>query len=459
MKKTFLPVLSLAATLPLIATPADAAPTLISGIARNGSKANAPLPGAMVQLIRPANPKLSLPRVTLATTSTDSAGRFTFPARQYAADDLLMANISQGGFDYPVVAYDGAQKLKQVGIDVNPRKVELMVFNTTKKPVPLDYQAHHVAISTTPTGIHCIERIVVENPSTSTLMGVGPRQISLLLDLPKVAKNVKLDPKTLEATPDAKLIDTASGWGVVRPITPDAYGARNAIILSYDMDWPSKWSWGKKIDLSRKTVYPTKFFFVARTTEDKDLLVTAPKLSPDTEAPVPIEGKEEVRLINSLGAPMMPQGGAPPALDAGQDLKISVSKPVSATFWGFAAMTVALCLFLPVAMIKPRRKNGMENSENGKKTQVASQNGNFAEPSFGALVSEQSSGTGPFLAPRHDVGPALALNSQARDLIQKIADLDDRREAGQVGDAEYQTQRAAWKTALIESLGTSIASA
>jgi hypothetical protein len=35
-------------------------------------------------------------------------------------------------------------------------------------------------------------------------MGVGPRQVSILLDVPKGAKNVKLDPKVTEATPDAK---------------------------------------------------------------------------------------------------------------------------------------------------------------------------------------------------------------------------------------------------------------
>ncbi len=447
MKKTFFPFLWLALTAQI----ASAAPTQISGVARNGSQDNRPLVGAPVQLIRPANPKEKVARVTIATTRTDGAGRFSFPSRQYSADDLLMANVSQGGFDYPVVAFDGGQKLKQVGINVNPQKVELLVFDTSTKPVPLDYQVHHLAISKTASGIHCIERIVVHNHSQTTLIGVGPRQISLLLDLPKAAKNVKLDPKVIDASPGAKLIETKSGWGVVRPITPDAYGAQNAVILSYDMDWPSVLPWAKTIDLSRKVVYPTKFFFVARTTDNKEFKITAPKLSPDTEAPVPIEGKTEVRLINSIGAPMMPQGGAPPALEAGQELKIAVSKPVSATFWGFAAMTIALCLFLPVAMIKPRRKAGNEKN-------AAARNGNFAEPSFGALVSEQSSGTGPFLAPLNDVGPHLALNGQSRDLIQKIADLDDQYEAGQVGDAEYQTQRAAWKQQLIESLGASVAS-
>jgi hypothetical protein len=104
---------------------------------------------------------------------------------------------------------------------------------------------------------------------------------------------------------------------------------------------------GEKRGFEPQSCLSTKFFFVARTTEDKELQVVAPKLSPDTEAEVPLENKTEVRLVNSLGAPMMPQGGAPPALSADDEMKISVSRPVSATFWGFAAMTLALCLFLP----------------------------------------------------------------------------------------------------------------
>ena len=140
MKKTF-SLLSL-----LFATQiAVAAPTLIAGQVKNGSAANRPLANAEVQLIRPANPTKGVMRVILSKTRTDAAGRFAFAPREYAKDDLLMANISRAGFDYPVVAYDGAQKLKQVGIDVNSQKVELLVFDTTTNPVPLDFQAHHLA--------------------------------------------------------------------------------------------------------------------------------------------------------------------------------------------------------------------------------------------------------------------------------------------------------------------------
>ncbi len=447
MKKTYFPFIFAAFTVQIatqnMLPSAFAAPTVISGTAKNGSAPNKPLAGVEVQLIRPATNDKKTPQMTLATTQTDAAGRFKFPAREYSNADPLMANINRGGFDYSSVAFDGGRLLKQVGITVNPQKVELLVFDTSTQPVPIDFQVHHLAISSTKTGIKCIERIVVHNHSKSTFLGVGPRKISVLLDIPKGAKNVKLDPKIADAT----LIETKDGWGIVKPITPDAYGVSNALILSYNMDWPSQMPWAKKVNLSRKTVYPTKFFFVARTTEDKDLQVTAPKLSPDNPAEVPIDGKTETRLINSIGAPMMPAGGAPPALSANQDLSIEVSKPVSSTFWGFAAMTVALCLFLPVAMIKPKRRNGVDVPSRDAK-------GNFAEPSNGALVSEQTSVQGGIFAGSNAFGTDLALTSVSRDLIQKIADLDDLREAGKVADDDYQTRRTAWKTQLIESLGT-----
>jgi hypothetical protein len=432
MKKTFPLFLFTAA----LASAALAAPTTISGLAKDGTTPNKPLAGVTVQLVRPGDKGA---KTVLGSTRTDASGRFVFPAKDYGESDLLMATINRQGFDYWAVAYDGGNKLKQVGITVNPSKVDLLVFNTSTQPVPIDFQAHHVAIEATDTGLKCIERIVVHNHSKLTFLGVGPRKITVLLDVPAGAKDIKLDPKITDAT----MVKTQDGWGISKAITPDAYGVSNALIFSYNIAWPSPLPWAKSIDLSRKTIYPTKFFFVARLAKDKALQVTAPKLSPDTDAPLEIDGVKESRIINSIGAPMMPEGGAPAALSADQELAITVSKPVNSTFWGFAAMTVALCLFLPLAMIKPRKgkaKSGL--------------NSKFAEPSSGALVSEQTYAQGAVFSALNGFGTDIALTPMSRDLIQKIADLDDSHEAGQIGEEEYQSRRLAWKKQLIESLGT-----
>ncbi|BCM91627.1 hypothetical protein IAD21_03502 [Abditibacteriota bacterium] len=413
-------------------TVASAAPVTISGTARDGSHKNAVLPNATVQLLSSGKNDA---RTVIATTQTDAKGKFTFPTRDLTNTELLFANIPHQGYSYWTVAYDGGQRLKQVGINVNPKKVDLLVFDTTTQPnaAPLDFQVHHLAIKSTPTGLHCIERIVVENPSNLTYLGFGQRKISVLLNIPSIAKNLKLD----APANDAKLLQTKDGWGVVMPITPVAYGTRNAIIYSYDVTWPSSLPWAKTVDLSREAAYPTKFFFVARETEDKELEVSAPKLGAEAPQQLPIDGKTETRLVNSIGSPMAMPGAeqSGPAVPAGQQLDIKISRPVSSLFWGFAGLVVALCLFLPLALLKPK---GVERREN-------------------ASVNSHTSPRGEenvAFAPLNGFAVAPTLNSSSRELVQKIANLDDAFEARQIDEATYQSQRAAWKKQLIDSLAT-----
>jgi len=51
-------------------------------------------------------------------------------------------------------------------------------------------------------------------------------------------------------------------------------------------------------------------------------------------------------------------------------------------------------------------------------------------------------------------GFALAptLTTSSRELVQRIADLDDAFEAKQMDEADYHVQRARWKKQLIDSL-------
>ncbi len=413
-------------TLLLAASTVHAAPLVISGTARDGSHKNAPLAGETVQLIRPGD---NGTRALIATTRTDAAGKFGFPAREYDPRDLLMANIAHQGYDYSTVAYDGGQKLKQVGINVNSGKVEMVTFDTTTQPnaAKLDFQVHHLAIKSTPTGLHCIERIVVENLSNQTFLGFGPRRISVLLNVPDIAKNVQLDPKI-----QGKMLKTKDGWGVSMPITPLAYNTQNAIIFSYDVEWPSRLPWAKTVDLSREVGYPTKFFFVARETGDKEIKVDAPILGPEGPQQLPVNGKTETRLVNSIGAPM---AGGPTALKAGQTLDIKISRPVSNLFWGFAGLVGAMCLFLPVALLKPK---GAERSRG---------------QSVSSHTSARGGENGDFV-PLNGFAVAPTLSSSSRDLVQRIADLDDAFEASKIDEATYRSQRAAWKKQLIDSLAS-----
>ena len=461
MKPTFLLLSAL-----LFAPLTHAATTPISGIVRDGSKGGRPMPNAPVQLIRPGDKGA---KKVLQTVRTDATGRFTFPAKEWGDDDLLMANVPHQGYDYAAVAYDGGDKLKAVGMNVNPTQVDVATYDTTTKNVPLQYQVHHLAIKSTATGLNVIERIVVINPTEKTFLGIGPRRVSVLLNVPKGATDVALDPKTT----DAKLIKTTNGYGIERPITPQSYGARNAIIVSYNIDWPSKLPWAKKIDLSREIAYPTQFFFVARLPDDKNLEVEAPLLSSATEAELPIDGETEVRIVNSIGAPQMPgmPGGDKndPVLAAGSPMSVVIERPVNPLFWAFAAMTLGLIVFLPVAMIKPRRDRNAAATDAATPVGAAMPVGagavavKSAEPRAAERVKLPASAPGahdgatavPTAVPMAsgEVSVAdLTLTPQAQMLIAQIAQLDDEREAGRIEAAEYQARRAQCKAQLIEKL-------
>ena len=430
----------------LVARLAAAAPTPISGVVRDGSNGNRPLANQTVQLIVPGE---GAARKVLGTTTTDALGKFTFAAQEWGADALLMANVPHQGYDYFAVAYDGGNKLQKVGMTVNPSKVDVLLYDTTDKPVPLQFQVHHLAINSTDTGLHVIERIVVINPSNKTFLGIGPRRTSVLLNIPKGAKNVALDPKIA----DAKMFQTSSGWGIEKPITPQAYGARNALIFSYDMDWPSKLPWAKKIDLSREISYPTQFFFVARLPDDKNIEVEAPLLGASSSTEIPVGDKTEERVVNSIGSPqMLGMPGAKetgPVLPANKMMPVVISRPVNPLFWAFAALTGGLVVFLPLAMVKPRRAKSAEPKVGGRVKLPTSAPG--TPVALGASANgnghHNGNGTNGSVA-----GADLTPSPQARELIAQIARLDDEHEAGRVEDAAYRSQRAAWKEQLLQQL-------
>ena len=147
---------------------APASGTAITGQVRDGTGGDKPLPNATVQLIRPGD---NGAKKVLATTRTDAAGRYAFAAREWGADELLMANVPHQGYDYAAVAYDGGNKLQAVGMTVDPSKVDVSTYDTTNKNVPLQFQVHHLAIKSTDSGLNVVERIVVINPTDKTFFG------------------------------------------------------------------------------------------------------------------------------------------------------------------------------------------------------------------------------------------------------------------------------------------------
>ncbi len=407
----------------------QAAPVRVSGLVVDETN-HRPKPGVTVELVRSSEGKV----IPLAKAPTNAQGRFTFAPLEAGDTDIILARVRYQNYTYVVPAFDGPKQLEQLGIKVDPAKVRLAIYETTFGMVPLSFTAHHLAIESRAGGLKCVERIIVENPTRKTFLGMSEGGATLLLNLPAGAKNVRLD----ESITDAKLEKRPDGWALMKPIPPKSYDARVLVIIHYDMDWPSALPWDRKINFSRKVQYPTKFFFVNRTTADNKLIVTAPKLSADETTQLPIDGKTEDRIVNSVGNPShMPGVSAEepkPALAAGDDLRIEISSPVNPLFWGFLGFVVLLCLAIPLVLLKkgkPTPKSPAKIEEPQEKVGVNS----------GTFTSTSTSN-------------GLNSNDRAQQLIEKIALLDEAFAKGVVTEEEHSSSRATLKSELLQLLSS-----
>jgi len=402
-------------------TPSSAAPVRVAGIVFEETNKHA-APNAVVELMKARDGKSD----SVAKTKADAAGKFAFAPQNVAANELLLVRTNWMGYTYVAPAYDPTGQLQQeMKVKIEPAKVRLLVYQSTDQIVPINFMTHHLAIESKAGGLKCIERIIVENPTAKTFLGLGKRRATVLLNLPATAKNVKLDEQisdgTLEKRPD--------GYAIMKPIPPSAYEPRSLIIINYDMDWPSSLPWQRKVNFSRKVQYPTKFFFVARTSDDKRLEVSASQLSKDQEAPLNINGQSETRVVNAIGRPM---GGAP-VLKAGDDLKIAVSSPVNPLFWGFFGFLILFCSAVPLALMRrstPSDEMPLKSAE---------------PPETGSVYART-------LATDKATDGPIEFQAPARKIIEGIARLDEEFNRGVIAQREYSLQRSRMKNQVVEML-------
>lgn len=400
---------------------AVAAPVRVAGVVFEVTN-NHPAPNAVVELLR-ARDGQSTP---IAKVRADAAGRFAFAPQNVGANELLVVRTNWTGYTYVAPAYDASGHLmKQMNTKMDPAKVRLSVYQTTTEIVPLDFMTHHLAVESKSGGIKCVERIIVENPTKKTFLGLGQRRATILLNLPSAAKNVKLDPLVTDGTIEKR----PDGYAVIKPIPPTAYEQRTLVIVNYDMDWPSSMPWQRKLDFSRKIQYPTKFFFVARNADDKQLEVVAPKLSAAQEAPLMINGQMETRTVNAIGQPM----GGEPVLKAGDDLKIEISSPVNPLFWGFLGFLVLFCLAVPAALLRKNPPAAPKDVEGTSKIEEP--------PVSGSVYGGTLAVDGP-----------IQFSSQASGIIESIAKLDEEFARGTVAQGEYSERRSNLKSQVVEQL-------
>ena len=406
-------------------TPAFAAPVRVAGVVFEETN-NHPAPNAVVELLR-ARDGQSTPIVQVRA---DALGRFAFAPQNVAAREILVVRTNWTGYTYVAPAFDSTGELsKQTNVKIDPAKVRLSVYKTTTGIVPIGFMAHHLAIESKDGGLKCVERIIVENPTKTTFLGLGTRRATVLLQLPPNAKNVKLDPQVTDAKLEKRGDKNSGDYAVIKPIPPSAYEPRSLIIVNYDMDWPSILPWKRTLDFSRKVQYPTKFFFVARKAEEKRLEVTAPLLSAPQEAPLAINGAMETRTVNAIGRPM----GGEAVLKAGDDLKIQISSPVNPLFWGFLGFLILFCLAVPAALLRRSTPRKAATSKIEEPLVAGS-----VYPRTLVLVAENS-------------GP-INFSSETSGLIESIAKLDEEFEKGDLAHEEYSRRRQNLKSQVVEQL-------
>ncbi|HVF09505.1 MAG TPA: hypothetical protein VNA16_01810 [Abditibacteriaceae bacterium] len=441
----------------------QAAPVRVAGRVMNETRRTAAA-GVLVQLFYVG--KNAKQQKTVANVRTDAGGRFDCGPLTLGTDDLLIARANwQGNFYDQAWVYEASGQLKSMAGTVAPGQMKLGVYDATTKPPPLSFQVHHLAINAKENDLKCIERIVVLNPSRLTFAGEGAQRVAVRLALPAGAREVRLDPDV-----DGKLVKTADGYGIVKPIVPTQQDERNilknnVVIISYVMKWPLSLPWSRHIDLSRKIIYPTNFFFVVREESDRKLHIDAPQLGADEVEQVNTREGMQTRIVNMTGRPMTsgPMASGPMAGDAtlkpGAVVAIRVARPLNSLVWVFVLFVVALCLLVPLSLVNRRR--GAAVPDGASASQATSQaTSKSAEPTVEASVYRGTPTRigGMSSLPETFAGHDFALTDEARSIVEAIAKLDDAWESGTMDAGKYQSERATWKTKLIDLLESTASS-
>lgn len=414
----------------LIFSPMLLADTSIHGVVVNGSD-NKNAAGVNLELRRNGDPGKD--GKLIATSISAADGKFSFKVPLAEHDSLLVVRARFQGFSYEVPAYDGGQRLGQFDVKIDPSKVRLPVYDTTTSLVPLTFAVHHLEVKSTPGGIKCSERIVVNNPTKKTFLGLGQNHATILLDLPDDAKNVTLDPQVT----DGKLIKNPGGYSIAKAIVPSINGEDTNLIVNYEMDWPSKLPWKRSLNLSREIQYSTRFFFVQRSDTERGLQVKGFKIAEKAKDPLSLDqtvqlninGEPQGRVINAIGSPKADDF----ALVPGDELQIEVSNPVNPTFWAFFGFLLLLIVLIPLSLW---RRSATPSSNNVKADKMG-------EPVNAQSVSRRTLQPGATSSKWLETPEAVVL-------IEQLAALDEAFTAGEIEEEDYLARREVCKRALLQ---------
>lgn len=447
--------------------PAPSAPivakstVVVVGRVVNGTRKDAFVPNAQIQFVRAEAGVLGGAPLGVAKSLANGVFQASL---NVANNDIVFARIDWQGYPYLFPVYDGAN---QLGANIDSRGQTLRLFDTTTTaPRQMSVMSHQVMVRNDGNHVHVTEEMVVENASDKTFIGDKAQgDITFSLSLPKDAEEVLIDTKSV----DAQLVTLGGKNGVkktyaiAKPILPQIAGGNprnNALTISYHLPWV------REVDLSRRLIYPTKYFAVVRGLNDENTLLIDAKQLGEARKPNVSMGSESAgqSVINAVGRPMQAQ----PTFVAGTTLNITLTRPTKPIVWMFIGLTALLCVFLPGAMMwsrKSRQKANIEYSKSGKSgagaqssdaafaqtvenanvaTRARVADGKSAEPLLAASVITRKSSIG-----RTENGEQnVAIKSGKQQLIDEIAALDDAWDNGELSPEAYHAERAALKERL-----------
>lgn len=342
--------------------------------------------------------------IVTRTTQTDADGRFVFTNLDTTLTTRYLATTRYADVEYysNVLAFTS---------DATPLSTTISVYESTDNPNVVKILETHLIVDVQAPWLVVQQIIVLENTSDRVYVNRAsvPHPPTLLLPIPVQAIDVQFDDRTVDQT-------TLRGDGVLTYTLPIGPG-KDQIVFEYAVPYTApKYEFNLPLfnDVGRLALYLV----------DVGATIQSQQLSP---APNPMEGTPGApKLIVVAGEKLAAGTTVKVMLDKLPAASTSSSPPTTATsVWPFGnTPTITVVLIALMAGV------------------------------LATLIAY------PLVRKRHRYAESVEEadeEDETRDarteLLKQIAALDDAFEAGEIGEAEYKTKRAALKTQVREMRG------
>ena len=373
---------------------------LISGQVSNGSTGEIVTDGSV--RLRAFSPEIE--QMLVMTTTIDADGRFQFDVTEVSPDWVYMTNTEYEGLNF---SSDVAQ--------INPAQPELdlplTVFDLTDDPAVVNIEQVHMVVDFFGDRMQVTELYIFNNGDTAVFVGEtgNPDEGTVKVYVPDAAENLNFQRafSAMESfVPANEVIPTADGWADTIPLRP---GRSNAsLVVTYDLPYEDG------LDLVHDLAYDTNSATVILpeagvTVEGEGWLSQGTQETAGGAFLSYMQtslGAGDALAIALEGSPEFPE--TPPSGSAG-----NVIDPRNQT----AEIIIGVAAFLMVALgavyvvINRRSPNDEEDYE-------------------------------------YDEDEVVEDGRDIDALLQRLADLDDAFENGQIEEKQYQQQRSQLKAEL-----------